>query len=72
MLHPDAHIFAQEFFYQAKTKVVIAIMTQLSFKVGLKEWRDKAHSASKRDMKHLHLMNTFIHIHMRDITYEER
>jgi hypothetical protein len=31
-------MFVQEDFYQAESDVVAAIMTQLSFKAGLKEW----------------------------------
>ena len=37
VLHPDAHMFAHEYFYQAKPNVVISIMTKLSFKAGCKE-----------------------------------
>ena len=36
VLHPDAHMFAQEDFYQAETDVVVSIMTQFSLKAGLK------------------------------------
>jgi len=42
MLNPDAHMFVQEDFYQAKPDVVASIMTQLSLKAGLKEWGEKA------------------------------
>ena len=38
LLHPDAHMFAQEDFYQDKPDVVIAIITRISIKIGLKEW----------------------------------
>ena len=64
-------ITAQEDFHKAETKDVIAIMTQLYFKVGLKQWGDKAHSAAKSDMNQLHLRNTFIPMHRHDMTYEE-
>ena len=47
-------------------------MTQLSLKAGVKEWGDKAHSASKSKMKQLHLRNNFIPMYRRDLTYEER
>ena len=40
-------MFVQEYFYQAEPEVMIAIITQLSLKSGLKEWVDKAHSAAK-------------------------
>ena len=42
VLHPDSHIFAQEYFYQAEPGVVISIMNQLSLKAGLKEWGENA------------------------------
>ena len=72
VLHPDAHMFAKEYFYQSEPEVVIEIMTQFSLKAGLKEWGYKARSASKSEMKQLHLRNTFIPMHRRDLTYEER
>ena len=36
VINPDTHMFAHEDFYQAKPKVVIAIMNQLSLKSGSK------------------------------------
>ena len=36
VLHTEAHMFLQEYFYQARPEVVTAIMTQLSLKAGLK------------------------------------
>ena len=37
VLHPNAHMFTQEDFYQEKTELVVAIMDQLSLKTVLKE-----------------------------------
>ena len=71
VLHTDSHMFAQEYFYQAEPEVVISIMTQLSFNAGLKEWGDKAHSASNSDMKQLQLRNTLIPMKSCDMIYEE-
>ena len=71
VINPDTHMFAHEDFYQAKPKVVIAIMNQLSLKSGSKEWGDKAHSATKSKMNQLQLRNTSIPMHRRDLTYEE-
>ena len=34
VLHPDAHMFAQEDFYQADPNVMISIMNQFSLKTG--------------------------------------
>ena len=71
VIHPDANMFAKEDFYQDEPNVVISITTQLYLNTGLEEWGDKVHSASKSDIKQLHLRNTFIPMHTRDITYEE-
>ena len=38
VLNLDAHMFAQQDFYQSEPDVVAAIMTQLSLKVVLREW----------------------------------
>ena len=38
VLHPDAHMFMQDDFYQMEPDVVATIMTQLSLKAGLKTW----------------------------------
>jgi hypothetical protein len=59
VINPDAHMFVQEDFYQAEPDVVAAVMTQLSLKVGLKEWGDKAYAAAESEMKQLHFRNTF-------------
>ena len=42
VLNPDAHMFMQEDFYQVEPDVAATIMTQLSLKVGLKEWGNEA------------------------------
>ena len=52
-------MFVQEDFYQAETDVVVAVMTQLSMKAGLRAWGDKALSAVKSEMKQLNFRNTF-------------
>jgi hypothetical protein len=52
-------MFVQEDFYQAESDVVAAIMTQLSLKAGLKEWREEAFMTAQSEMKQLHFRNTF-------------
>ena len=37
VIHKDAHVFAQEDFYQAETDVVVSTMNQISLNDGLKE-----------------------------------
>ena len=71
MLHINANVFAQEDFYQAEPEVGIAIMNQFFLPVCLKEWRDKAPSAANSKTKKLHLRNTLIPMHRRDMIYEE-
>jgi hypothetical protein len=45
VLHPDSHMFVQEYFYQTDPDVVAHIMTQLSaLKSGLKRWGNKAYA----------------------------
>jgi hypothetical protein len=72
VLNPDAHLFVQEDFYQAKPDVVAAIMTQLSLEAGLKEWGDRAFTAARSEMKQLHLWNTFNPKHWRELSQVQR
>ena len=71
-LHPDAHMFVQEDFYQAEPDVVATVMTQLSLKAGLREWGDRAHDAAYMEMKQLHMRNTFKPKHYRELTEHQR
>ena len=72
VLNPDAHMFAQEDFYQADPDVVASIMTQLSLKSGLREWGDKAYEAVESEMKQLHFRNTFKPMHWGELTATQR
>jgi hypothetical protein len=72
VLNPDAHMFVQDDFYQAEPKIVAAIMTQLSLKAGLKEWGDQAFTATRFEMKQLHLRNTFKPKHCRELSQVQR
>ena len=65
------HIYLRRnIFTNSKPNVVIAIMTQLPLKEGVKEWGDKTNSASKSNMKHLDLRKTFIPMHKCDMIYK--
>ena len=70
LICPEAHMFAQEDFYQAKHDLVIEIMTHISLKSGLKYWGYQAHSESKSEMKQLDFMNMFIPMYRFDLTYK--
>ena len=72
VLHPDAHMFVQEDFYQTEPDVVAAVMTQLSMKTGLRAWGEKALSAVKYEIKQLHFRNTFQPNHWKDLTTTQR
>jgi hypothetical protein len=70
VLNPDSHMVVQEDFYQAEPDVVVAIMTQLSIKAGLKEWGEEAFMAAQSKMKQLHFRNTFKLKHWRELSNE--
>ena len=63
LLHPDAHVFIQEDFCQAKPEAVAMIMTHMSLKAGLKAWGERATKAAHSEMKQLHMRNTFEPMH---------
>ncbi len=68
VLHPDAHEFFNGEVSQEETNVVQAILTQLSLKVGMKQWGAKAENAVHAEMKQLHMRDTFRPMHWRDLT----
>jgi hypothetical protein len=68
VLNPDSHMFVQEDFYQAEPDVVAAIMTQLSLKAGLKEWREEALMTAQSEMKQSYFRNTFKPNHWRELS----
>jgi hypothetical protein len=65
-------MFVQDNFYQAEPDVVEAIMTQLSFKAGLKEWGEEAFMASQSETKQLYFRNTFNPKHWRELSQVQR
>jgi len=68
VLHPDAHMFVQQDFYQTEPDVVAMIMTQLSLRAGLKTWGDKGYDAAYAEMKQLHMRDTFSPKHWKELT----
>ena len=72
LLNPDAHMFLQDDFYQSDPDVVAAIMTQLSLKVGLREWGKKGYTAAHSEMKQLHLRKTFKPKHWWELSHTQR
>ena len=47
--------------------IIIAIMKQLSFKVGLKEWGEKLHNNAHSDMKKLNFRDTLKQKHWKEL-----
>jgi len=72
VLNPDAHMFGQYDFYQSEPDIVAAIMTQLSFKAGMKEWGEQAREAAHAEMKQLHMRDTFKPRHWKDLSTQQR
>ena len=72
LLNPDAHMFVQEWFYQAEPYVVASVMTQLSLKSVLRAWGYKAYTAVQSKMNPLHFRNTFKTKHWRELTHTQR
>jgi hypothetical protein len=52
--HPDVHMAFFQREGPSKPTVVASVMTQLSLKVGLKQWGQKAKDAAYSEMKQLH------------------
>jgi hypothetical protein len=61
-------MFVQEHFYQAELDVVVAIMTQLSLKAGLKERGEETFMAAQSETKQLHFRSTFKPNHWRELS----
>jgi hypothetical protein len=69
ILHPDSHlIFSQLTEEIAPEAPVAIIMTQLSLRVGLREWGDKAKDSAQGEMKQLHMRKTFKLERLEDLT----
>ena len=63
VLHPDAHIFMQEDFFQGDI-----VMSQLSLKAALKLWGNDARLAAEANAKQLHCHKSFTPVHFKDLT----
>ena len=57
---------------QEQPDVVAIIMTQLSLKMGLMTWKDKGRLAAKAEMKQLHMRDSFIPKHYKDLEVVQR
>ena len=71
-LHPDLHRQFCQVDIQEQPDVVAVIMTQLSLKMGLKKWKDKGGLSEKAEMKQLHMRDTFIPKHYKDLDVVQR
>ena len=67
-LHPDSHVFFKRGSVQNEPDMTVVIMTQISLKSGLKKWGEKVRGLFHLDMKQLHMRDTFIPLHTKDLT----
>ena len=70
-LHPDEYLLFN-LSVEEKPSVILAIMTQLYLKVGLKAWGDKLRKAMKSEMRQLHLRDTFEPRHHHEMSAKEK
>ena len=71
VLNPDAHMFAQQDFYQSEPDFVADIMTQISLKVGLREWGYKSQTSATLEMKQLPFRKTFTPMNWKQINHDQ-
>ena len=71
-LHPDTHMAFLQCEMEAQPDVAAAIVTQLSMKAGLKAWGKGAEKAVKAEMKQMHLRETFVPKHWRELTDSQK
>ena len=71
-LHTYSHVFFNHVAVQNEPDVTAVIMTQISLKSGLKKWFNKGRRAVHSDMKQLHTRDTFIPLHRKYLTKEQR
>ena len=72
VMHPDTHLLFNQTLSETAPDAVAAIMTQLSLKAGLKEWKGKAHDAAYAEMKQLHMRDTFKPMRWKDLTEDQK
>ena len=57
---------------QNEPDVTVVIMSQISLKTGLKTWDKKGKIEVHSDMKQIHMKDTLIPLHRKDVTKEQR
>ena len=65
-------MFYNQNMYQAEPDVVIAIMTQLSLKAGLKRWGVTARKAVTSEMRQLHFRDTSRPLRLNEMTSTQK
>jgi hypothetical protein len=72
VVHPDAHTFVQDEFFESDPAIFKLVMTQISLKNAIKLWGEDARSAAQSEIKQLHWIDSFQPIHRRDLTEKEK
>ena len=65
-VHPDAHL-NHSFLTMGGT-----VLTQLSLKAGLKKWKERGETAVSKELEQLHNRESFLPVHMKDLTPAQR
>ena len=72
ILHPEYHMFFNQRITGHDSDFEGDIMAQLSHKSGLKRWGKKVRYAIPSKMKQIHMRDTFLPLHWKNMSYEQR
>ena len=72
ILHPESHMFCNQVITIHDPDFLESVVTQLAFKSGLKIWGKKGRDAIYSEMKQLHMRYTFLPLHWKNMSYEQR
>ena len=72
ILHPESHMFFNQGITRHEPDVVGSIITHLSLKAGLKRWGKKGRDEIHSEMNQLHMRDTFLPLHWKNMLYDQR
>ena len=71
ILHPEYHMFFNQRITGHDSDFEGDIMAQLSHKSGLKRWGKKVRYAIPSKMKQIHMRDTFLPLHWKNMLYDQ-
>ena len=72
LLHPNSHLESSIFQDYVEPSIMALIMTQLSMKKGLRSWGNAAKKAIHKEVKQMHLRDTFKPMRFHELTDEQK